>query len=133
MTLGPMAEAILKSICQDSEVEIASRGLVVLFPGPINPKVEVVLANHGLEASSEIARQLVESDFNRETLVLSMNARERDMFHSRYPLISVATLGDFIGEKDVDDPFGGSLIDYEKCFQNLSVMIRKLKERAEEE
>ena len=35
---GPMAEAILKSKYLLEELEIESKGLVVLFPEPVNPK-----------------------------------------------------------------------------------------------
>lgn len=36
--LGPMAEAILQSKFLLEELEITSKGVVVLFPDPINPK-----------------------------------------------------------------------------------------------
>ena len=44
---GPMAEAILKSKFLLSELEVESRGLVVLFPEPVNQKAEAILASHG--------------------------------------------------------------------------------------
>ena len=130
-TMGPMAEAIYKSICPFENLEIASRGLVVLFEAPINPKVSVVLASHGLEPASETAKGLDESDFTRSTLVLTMTESQRDMFHEKYPLISTAVLSEYVGEKEASDPYGGSLICYEKCFSDLSLMLRKLSEQIE--
>ena len=43
-----MAEKICKSMVTDEEVAIESRGMVVLFPEPVNPKTQVVWINHGL-------------------------------------------------------------------------------------
>ena len=49
---GPMAEAILKSKFLLSELEVESRGLVVLFPEPVNQKAEAILASHWLTMRS---------------------------------------------------------------------------------
>ena len=48
---GPMAEAILKSKFLLSELEVESRGLVVLFPEPVNQKAEAILARADHERS----------------------------------------------------------------------------------
>ena len=45
---APMAEAILKEYRIKYPVEIESRGLVVLFPEPLNQKVEAVLISNGI-------------------------------------------------------------------------------------
>lgn len=47
---APMAKAILQSKELPWPMEIGSRGLVVLFPQPVNQKVEAVLARNGLSA-----------------------------------------------------------------------------------
>ncbi len=130
-TMGPMAEAIYKSICPVEGLEISSRGLVVLFEAPINPKVSVVLGSHGLAPASENSKGLDESDFTRATLVLTMNEKQRDMFHEKYPLIPAAVLSEYVGNMELTDPYGGSLMDYEKCFSELSLMLRKLTEQME--
>ena len=132
-TLSPLAEAIFKSICNEEEVIIESRGLVVLFEAPINPKIGVVLGSHGIEYSKERTKGLSEADFTRDTLVLAMNERSAKLCDERFPMIQVATLYDFVGEKEVEDPYGGNLIDYEKCFSEMSVVLRKLSERLGEE
>ena len=55
---GPMAEAILKSKFLLSELEVESRGLVVLFPEPVNQKAEAILASHGLTMKDHTAKML---------------------------------------------------------------------------
>ena len=57
-----MAEMICKNMVTDEELEIVSRGLVVLFPEPVNPKAEVVLINHGITLGERAAVGLKQSD-----------------------------------------------------------------------
>lgn len=45
---SPMAEAILQKEFLLEDILITSKGLVVLFPEPINPKSEAVLVSHSL-------------------------------------------------------------------------------------
>ncbi len=132
-TLGPMAEAMLKSIMSNSEVEIISRGMVVLFEGPINSKVEVVLGSHGLEVNTQITRPVTEQDFDRNTLVLTMTKCQQEEFYLRYPLIDVAMLSEFVEEQEILDPYGGNLMDYEKCFGQLMIILKKLAVKLEKE
>ena len=53
---APMAKAILQSKELPWPMEIGSRGLVVLFPQPVNQKVEAVLARNGLSAKDHTGR-----------------------------------------------------------------------------
>lgn len=69
---GPMAEAILKSKFLLSELEVESRGLVVLFPEPVNQKAEAILASHGLTMKDHTAKMLEQEDFDERTLILVM-------------------------------------------------------------
>ena len=73
-----MAETICKSMVTDENVKIESRGMVVLFPEPVNPKVEVVLINHGLTLEERTARMLEVEDIDEETLILTMNREQKD-------------------------------------------------------
>ena len=45
---GPMAELLMKKITKHKDLEIISRGLVVLFQEPFNPKAVAVLRNRGI-------------------------------------------------------------------------------------
>ena len=44
---APMAEMILKRKFLTNPLTIESRGMVVLFPEPLNPKAEAVLTSNG--------------------------------------------------------------------------------------
>ena len=61
---APMAKAILQSKELPWPMEIGSRGLVVLFPQPVNQKVEAVLARNGLSAKDHTTTPLTAEDIN---------------------------------------------------------------------
>ena len=71
--LGPMAEAILQSKFLLEELEITSKGVVVLFPEPINPKAEAVLVSNGLTMKNHMSDPLVREDFEDRTLVIALD------------------------------------------------------------
>lgn len=122
-----MAESIYKSISENEKPEVLSRGIVVLFPEPINSKVVTVLENHELSPSREESCPLVREDILDKTLVLTMTEKMKYQIMKDYPeLESVYTLKEFSGEiGDVKDPYGGTLLDYEDCFNELVVLIKK--------
>ena len=46
--MGPMAELLMKHITVHKDIEIISRGLIVLFPEPVNPKAIAVMRQKGI-------------------------------------------------------------------------------------
>jgi protein-tyrosine-phosphatase len=124
-----MAEMICKSMVTDEDVTIASRGMVVLFPEPINPKVQIVLTNHGLTVEEDrVARMLSEEDVTEDTLILTMSISQKDRILREFDgTISVYPMLSFIDEEaDMQDPYGGTLVDYEDCFVNMSRVVKKI-------
>lgn len=123
-----MAEAICKNMVSDDTIEIASRGLVVLFPEPVNPKAEVVLINHGISIEGHKAQQLVQEDMGEDTLVFTMSREQKERISRDYEVnTNVYTIKEFIEEDgDVIDPYGGTLVEYEECFVELSRDIKKI-------
>ena len=75
---SPMAEAILQKQFYLEDILISSKGLVVLFPEPINPKAEAILASHSLSMKSHMSEQLEEEDFDPRTLILTMDREQKD-------------------------------------------------------
>lgn len=124
-----MAEQICKSMVTDEAVTIESRGMVVLFPEPINPKAQVVLINHGFSLEEDrVARMLDMDDLDDETLVLTMTVAQKDRIVRDYMNVgSVYSMLGFIEEEnDMMDPYGGTLVEYEECFATLSRVIKKI-------
>ena len=125
---GPMAEAILKSNFLLSELEVESRGLVVLFPEPVNQKAEAILASHGLTMKDHTAKMLEQEDFDERTLILVMeDALEQRIFQEHENVQNTWQLSEYIKEEtDVTEPVGGSLADYGACYELLDSMISSL-------
>ena len=72
-----MAEAVMKAICKNKPITVCSRGLVVLFPEPINPKATAILKGDGLVPAKTCTEELLPGDLTEGTLVLTMTAKEK--------------------------------------------------------
>jgi protein-tyrosine-phosphatase len=118
----------MQNLLQDNDILVVSRGMVVLFPEPYNPKAVAVAARHGMIMPSNSAMQLENNDFDNNTLVLVMSAAMKQKIYSSLDkAINVYTLGEFAGEGDIEvpDPYGRGIEEYNKCFEQLYVLIKK--------
>jgi len=124
---SPMAEAIYKNLEKVSDTKVISRGLVVLFSEPLNPKAEIVLQKHDLALSNHIAKGLKASDLEDNTLILTMTASQKKKVQEQFPeTAEIYTIKEFAGEVgDVVDPYGGTLMDYEECYIELGRLVKK--------
>ena len=124
---SPMAAAIFRNMVDNTNIEVISRGSVVLFSEPINPKVEVVLNNHNVLVEQHTACQLKEEDIDDNTLVLTMSeALKVEVIRELPNIANLYVLPEFVGEDgDVVDPYGGSLAEYEVCFTELTRLVKK--------
>ena len=122
-----MAEVIYKSLDKESDIKVISRGLVVLFAEPINPKADVILKKHDLEISKHISKSLKASEINEKTLILTMTDAHKDKIIDNYPnAMNVYSIKEYVGEVgDVVDPYGGTLVEYEDCYVELSRLVKK--------
>ncbi len=128
--MAPMAEAIMQHRMLLEDILIESRGLVVLFEEPVNPRAWQVLDLKGLttEGEQHTSRQLEEADFDERTLVLTMQEAQKEKILSEYHSpVNVFTLREYVGaDEDPADPYGGSLEEYETCFEQLWFMTNRL-------
>ena len=128
--VSPIAEAIMQNRFKLEDILIESRGLVVLFPEPSNPKTEEVLQLAGLTSSDHVSRPLQETDFDERTLILTMSMEQQEKIYSEYKNpVNVFALRAYIGaDDDVYDPYGGTLEDYQRCYEQLNRMLDRLSE-----
>ncbi len=124
---SPMAEAIYKNLEQVSEMKVLSRGLVVLFSEPLNPKAEIILKKHDLELLNHVSKGLKTSDIEENTIILTMTTSQKKKVQELYPEVKdVYTIKEFAGELgDVVDPYGGTLMEYEECYIELGRLVKK--------
>lgn len=134
--LSPLAEAIFHAKMSVEVPELCSRGLVVLFEEPINPKVNLLLSRYQMPVSDHgQSRQIEETDITEDTLALTMTLSEKvqllEMFGNRG---HIYTLGEYTGEEtDVPDPYGEGEDGYIQCCEELirriDLMVNRLKEK----
>lgn len=124
---SPMAEAIYMNLEKSGNTKAISRGLVVLFPEPINPKAEVVLKKHDLELENHMSKGLKTADYDDNTIILAMTSSHKKKINEMFPdMKNVYTIKEFAGEiGDVVDPYGGTLMDYEECYIELGRLVKK--------
>lgn len=132
---SPMAEAIYRNLEKVSERKVLSRGLVVLFPEPINPKAEVVLKKHDLEIMNHVSKGLKTSDIDDNTIILTMTESQKRKILELYPGVKdIYTIKEYAGEiGDVVDPYGGTLVEYEECYIELARLVKKTVYKLNEE
>lgn len=131
--LSPVAEGIYRKISSDWMPPAISRGLVVLFEEPINPKCNVLLTQGGYHISGHgQARQLMAEDLKEHSLVLTMMLSEKVRLIEEYGYEeNVYTIGEFVGrDTDIQEPVEEEA--YRSCFDELAVRmnltIQKIKE-----
>lgn len=122
-----MAETIYKSLEVSSDIEVISRGLVVLFPEPSNPKAVIVMDNHHLSIKEHTSVLIKPEDITEDTLILTMNNQQKEKIMEDFSIyLNVFTLKEFAGESgDVTDPYGKTLVEYEECYIELARLVKK--------
>ena len=127
---APMATAIFHAITHDRPIICEARGLIVQFPEPLNQKVEAVLISNGCKLSDYSSKQLMDSDFSENTLVITMEETQRQKILSEYTNATeenTRLLNELVGDElEVMDPYGGSVQTYGLCYEVLKASIEKL-------
>lgn len=120
-----MAEAILKSVAAGRPLEIISRGLVVLFPEPINPKAAQILEQNHLTPSKSYSEELTPDDITEDTLILTLKESQAHKILAGMELgCDVATLRGFVGYKGDPVTPSGDLSCYQDAFEHLDLLVK---------
>lgn len=127
---APMAAGILEEQVLNRPVEVLSRGLVALFPEPLNQKAEAVMISNGLKPAGFMSEQITEEDITDNTLILTMSEESRQKIFELFPNVEkedVAVLTEFVGDElEILNPYGGNLQAYGICYETLNKSIKKL-------
>lgn len=127
---APMAVGIMGEYTLKHPVEVIARGLVVLFPEPLNQKAEAVMISNGINLEGYMSTQLAEEDLTEDTLVLVMERTQLEKILEKYENANpenVFVLTELVGEElEIVNPYGGSLQVYGLCYESMRKTIRKL-------
>lgn len=129
-----MAEVVLHQLCVEhhmEDVEVVSRGLVVLFPEPVNLKAADVVRQAGFAIQDFQASKLTKEEVQKADLILTITADEKEKVMKEFgeelgEQVQVATLSEFAEESvGIPDPYGKDQEDYEHCFIAIKRMVEK--------
>ncbi|MBO6128520.1 MAG: phosphotyrosine protein phosphatase [Pseudobutyrivibrio sp.] len=127
---APMATAIFHATEHKRPIICEARGLVVQFPEPLNQKAEAILISNGIELKDYSSKQLDNSDFSENTLIITMEESQRQNIISEYENATednVKLLNELVGDElEVMNPYGGSVQTYGLCYEVLKASIEKL-------
>ena len=124
---APMAAAILSRQRLASDIEIISRGVLVLLPEPLNQKAEAVMISNGITLENYRSRELAAEDLTEDTLVLAMQQSQKDKIIEKFAHENVFLLNEYVGDElEIMDPYGGMVQSYGLCFEMLQKSIQKL-------
>ena len=132
---APMAAAIMQKKYLLSPLKVCSRGLVVLFPEPVNQKAEAILVSHGLTAKDHTAAQLTQEDIEGKVLLLTMEDGQKEKIWTTFhDAPHVYTIAEYIGlSGDLAPLYGEPLMAYGKCYDTLEALVNGLVIRLNEE
>ena len=120
---SPLCESYMKT--KYPEAHINSRGLFV-SADDTSEKSQAIIEKNNLILPGKPS-PLTEDDLT-DALLLVMGAHQKEMILSVNPQANVHLLSEYAtGEQvDVEDPFGGTVAQYEKVFEQLKSYLDKI-------
>jgi len=131
---SPMAEALLKHYGKETH-QAKSAGVFAMPGEGASRNAITALGKRGIETNH--SSQLVSIELlDWSTNVLSMTSSHKQMLISHFPQYKdkIYTLHEYVNgnEKDISDPYSGSLERYENTLNELEELIQKVVRKSEE-
>ena len=96
---GTDGAAILQREHLNFPVEILARGIVVLFPEPLNQKAEAVMISNGITLENYMSSQLESSDLGNIRLVLTFDQAAKEKVLEMEGAQNVEVLTELTGDE----------------------------------
>lgn len=103
------------------DVAITSCGIHARDGMPAMPQAQAVAEQHGLNLSTHRAQFLSPEHIAAADIIYTMTLSQAVLLQSAYP--KMATKIRPLSRIDIDDPFGGDLMTYEKVYQDIKLAI----------
>lgn len=123
---SPMAAAVLRDIIRQAgktaEAAAASAGLTATDGEPAAENAILAARSLGMDLEAHRARRLTAAMVQEADVVLTMTAKHRDAILAVMPEAAdkVAVFTVYAGfNGDITDPFGGDLVRYTQCLQDM--------------
>ncbi|ALM57588.1 protein tyrosine phosphatase [Staphylococcus equorum] len=124
---SPMAESIAKA--KMPEYIIESRGVFAQDGQPTSQNTLSIINEHHLPSPSN-AKRFTAEDLNAD-LILTMSQSHKETIQQVYgETEKIFTINEYVQrEGEITDPYGGSLYDYNKIYNELNLLIDTLKNK----
>ncbi len=132
---SPMAAALLlqagRSCPGFTAPEVFSAGLAAADGEKASEHARGVMREAGIDLEKHISVLLNEEQVGKATLILVMTRRQRELLLQRYPAAVNKTYllkeyAGIAGNPDVADPYGGSIEEYRRVYQEIRTGIEKI-------
>ncbi len=125
---GPVAAELLRNEILKQEYVIESRGMVVLFPEPINQKAEAIMKSGKLTLQDHVSKAFSEEDLKEDTLVLTFEQSQKERIISEYSFTeNVYAINEFLEDNtEIPNPYGQPLTAYGEFYETMKVLTKKL-------
>lgn len=125
---SPMAEAILKNKAIEN-IEVRSAGVFAMGGSQASPHAKAVLQENDIPEQHSSA-MLSETDIKWANYIFTMTEGHKNTVVNLYPAAAdkTFTLKEFAGsiERDIVDPYGGSIEIYRATFKDIHSAIEKI-------
>lgn len=133
-----MAECILRGILQKrncQNIEVVSRGLVVLFSEPVPPGAAKILREKGYRIEDFRSSQLTEEDLESADLVLTVTGSLAEQIKDSFDVQSMScmSIGTFIDTTETEERIPEVTEEnpetYQQCFNILEPLMEAVADR----
>lgn len=134
---SPMAEVIARDLASKHglEFEFRSAGLMATEAAPAAEPARIVASTHGLDLTGHSSKQLTPGDLDWADLVFGMTYGHVDAVRRQAPGVPSLPITGFLPHDNpgagvgVDDPYGGSIDDYEQVWSTLEEALEAMLKR----
>lgn len=130
---SPMAEAIFRKKLSAAQATVQSVGVFAQEGASISQQAKTVLEEKAF-IYTPTSQQLTNAHLEWATHVFVMTNQHKQVVNQLVPsaIEKVYTIKEFIGSTgDVSDPFGGTLSEYERTFNELQELIEQIVRKLE--
>ena len=123
---APVSAAIMRKNI-GGNIKVEARGMVVLFPEPINPKGVAAAISRGYNPKEAVSEALDSGDFSIDTLILVMTEKIKQQVYDGFKnALNVYSLKEFSGgQGDIESPFGRDIEEYSENLEQLEEWVKK--------
>lgn len=132
---SPMAEAIFRELASqhfqcaperlwDHDLDVLSAGVAAGDSHPASSQSVTVLKKRGIDLSHHLSQQVSEKMLEGSDLIFAMTSDHLNVLHNARPDLAGKMRLLSNDGRDVIDPIGGSLNDYEQCAEMISGCLK---------